>query len=472
MTMQPRQPLAQASRDLVSAELRHWIQAATGLLITDDNAAPVDLALRIQAEQLRLPPEQFRTRLMQGSIGAQPFIDEITTHESYFFRAREQMQLVVEQIIPERLRRAPGRRVRVLSLPCARGEEPYSLAILCEEVGIAPALVEIVGGDIAHACIETARSGVFGPLALRRTDPARAQRWFRPAAAQALRLDPRIVARVAFRRVNLLQDAERLLRGPFDIVFCENLLIYFDAATVERALAVIGRLLAEDGWLFVDHAEWNLPRRLFDMQEMAGRVGFRPKAMASPGGTPAQPGAGAGTQGMPLQPKPATAAAPETALQRPSVGSAAATPKATAARPRRLDSERQTLPAAARGWERQLQQAQADYGAKRFSEAMLGFERALRLQPDQPEALLGKARVLADCGEDIEAMETLESLLGGNLQAPNARPTQVQTDALGLMAVLLHKKGLRDLAVQYLRRVSMLDPAHPSLGLLGRRPDA
>jgi chemotaxis protein methyltransferase WspC len=90
----------------------------------------------------------------------------------------------------------------------------------------------------------------------------------------------------------------------------------------------------------------------------------------------------------------------------------------------------------------------------------------LRRHPDLPEALLGKARLLADCGEDIEALEALESLVAG---AAGSR--QVQADALGLMAVLLHKKGLKDLAAQYLRRVALLDPAHPSLRLLGRRAD-
>jgi chemotaxis protein methyltransferase WspC len=426
-------------------------------LITDDNAAPVDLALRIQAEQLRLPPETLRARLLSGAIGAQGFIDEITTHESYFFRAREQMQLVVERIIPERLRRAPGRRVRVLSLPCARGEEPYSLAILCEEAGLPPTLVEIVGGDIAHGCIESASAGVFGPLALRRTDPARAKRWFRPCAGQSLCLDPGIVGRVGFRRVNLLRDAERLLRGPFDIVFCENLLIYFDAANVDRALAVIGRLLAEDGWLFVDHAEWNLPRQRFDMQELDGRVGFRPRRSAGADAAAVEPVAPA-----PGPTPPSAPASPPGATWPTAAPSSRPTPP-----PSRRDASRAAgTQAADPDRQRQLRQAEADYAAKRFTEALLGFEQVLRRHPDLPEALLGKARLLADCGEDIEALEALESLVAG---AAGSR--QVQADALGLMAVLLHKKGLKDLAAQYLRRVALLDPAHPSLRLLGRRAD-
>jgi chemotaxis protein methyltransferase WspC len=481
MTQWPGDTDDGGGRDLVSAALRRWIRDATGLLITDDNAAPVDLALRVQAEQLRLTPEQLRGRLLSGAIGAQGFIDEITTHESYFFRAREQMQLVVERIIPERLRRAPGRRVRVLSLPCARGEEPYSLAILCEEAGIPATLVEIVGGDIAHGCIEAARAGVFGPLALRRTDPARAGRWFRRDAGQSLRLDPGIVGRVELRRVNLLRDAERLLRGPFDVVFCENLLIYFDADNVERALQVLERLLAEDGWLFVDHSEWNLPRERFRMQELDGRVGFRPRGttVAGRARVTERPARAAPVPAPAARATPAPAPAAG-APQAPATGrSAAAAPRpAAAAGP--AGSARRPRPGAAPGWRRQIEEAEAAYAHKRFPDALLGFEQVLRLRPALPEALLGKARVLADCGEDIEAMELLESLVaaGAAAQPPGAWPPdpspdagRVQVDALGLMAVLLHKKGLRDLAAQYLRRVSLLDPSHLALRLLGRRAD-
>jgi chemotaxis protein methyltransferase WspC len=445
----------------VSADLRRWIREVTGLLITDQNAAPVDLALRIQAQRLHIPPTELLRRLINGSIGAQGFIDEITTHESYFFRAREQMQLVVERLIPERLRRAPGRRVRVLSLPCARGEEPYSLAILLEEAGIPPTAVEIQGGDIAHACIEAAHAGVYGPLALRRTDPARAQRWFRRGGEQALYLDPDILARVGFRRVNLLRDAERLLRGPFDIVFCENLLIYFDTANVERALGIIARLLAGDGWLFVDHAEWNLPRALFRMQELAGRVGFRP-----PGVTPR--GRRHGIIAAATPPRPV---APATALPRaprdPPGERLPRSDELSATTPPQRIAPATTPP----GWRQQLELARAHYADKRFTEALLGFEQVLRLRPALPAALLGKARVLADCGEDFEALEALEALLSPEASAADAGDRSLQVDALSLMAVLLHKKGLGDLAAQYLRRVSMLDPHHVSLGLLERRCD-
>jgi chemotaxis protein methyltransferase WspC len=438
-------PGPRASTPALMLELRRWIRDATGLTITDQNAAPVDLAVRIQSERLRLEPMDFVRRLMGGKIGAQGFIDEITTHESYFFRAREQMQFVVERLIPERLQRAPGRQVRVLSLPCARGEEPYSLAILLAEAGIPSEAVEIVGGDIARSCVEEARAGIYSPLALRRTDPGRARRWFRAHGERGVALARDILPRVAFHRMNILSDAERLLRPPFDLVFCENLLIYFDTENVQRALQVIRRLLAEDGWLFVDYAEWQLPRALFRLQEMDGRVGFRPQRLP-PGGE---------------------------------VGSAVNRPHSR----RRLDTRRADSRAATEAATRVANDMQCEltrgadlYAAKRFTEALLAFEQVLRRDPQDPRALLGKARVLADCGEDFEALEILEQALAvadgqagqetsGRIDALSGQGRQ-RVEILALIAVLLHKKGLSDLAAQYLRRVSLLDPHHRALRLL------
>lgn len=428
------------------ADLRGWIREETGHTINDQNAAPVDLAVRIQSERLRLEPDEFVHRLLNGTIGPQGFIDEITTHESYFFRAREQMQLVVERLIPERLKRAPGRRVRVLSLPCARGEEPYSLAILLAEAGIPPEAVEIVGGDIARSCLEDARVGVYSQLALRRTDPGHAQRWFRSHGERGVALDGNIVPRVAFHRVNILQDAERLLRPPFDLVFCENLLIYFDAENVQRALRVIQRLLAEDGWLFVDYAEWQLPSKLFKMHEMDGRVGFRPHAVHQ---------SGAAEDDRPQRVR----------QYRPAPN-----------RGRHGGHGTEDRQAPAKDWQRQLARAADHYAAKRFTDALLAFDQVLRHHPREPDALLGRARVLADCGDDFEALEILEQALavvdaqadGVATDKSGATPAQFgqRVEILALMAVLLHKKGLRDLAAQYLQRVSLLDPHHRSLRLM------
>ena len=455
---------------LVGETLRAWIRARTGISITEQNQPPVELAIRLEAERHGLDPFVYLDRLLGGALPPQAFIDAITTNESYFFRALDQMRVTITRLIPDLMRRRPSQPARILSLPCARGEEPYSLAILCEEHRIPPRAVEIVAGDISATCLAAAQRGDYGPLALRRTDPTTAQRWFRPQGPRTYRLEPALLGRVSFHQVNLLEDAATVLARRFDVIFCENLLIYFDPETTTRALAVLGRLLEPDGWLFVDHAEWNIPREQFRMQELDGCVGFRPLGAAhpAPAGHPRRdpaPGATLPVQGprrtadgdRPPPPVTPTPAAPPRPAERPA-GPAAPRPAPTAPSP---------LPAA----HPRLAHAQAHYQAKRFAEALLAFNAILAGHPADARARLGKARVLADCGEDFEALEVTETLLHAVDEGELDLSPPDYVEALALIALLLHKKGLKDLAQGYLREIARRAPGHPSLGLLRPGPD-
>jgi len=446
----------------VAEPLRDWIRTRTGISITDQNQAPVELAVRLEAERHGLDPARYLQRLLSGGLPPQAFIDAVATNESYFFRSLEQMRVVVTRLIPQRLARRPGQPVRILSLPCARGEEPYSLAILCEEHRIPPQSVQLVGGDISATCVADAGRGRYSPLALRRTDPELARRWFTPAGSRAWQLEPALLPRVELRRLNLLADAEVVLARRFDIVFCENLLIYFDPATTVDALAVLGRLLVPDGWLFVDHAEWNIPRGAFRMQEFDGCVGFRPPGAPAAGESAAGPRTGRVADA----PSRGASTPSPTRIPAPPLPSKASGP---AASPVPLPRPARAVPAAPlRGsaLTTHLAAAQVHYRAKRFAEALSAFDAVLTADPGHPLARLGKARVLADCGEDFEALEIAESLLHGAAAGGLKLAPADQVEALVLMGLLLHKKGLKDLAQGYLREVKRHDPHHPSLGLL------
>lgn len=425
------------SEPLVTGGLIRWIRTVSGLAITADNQAPVELALRIEAERHGLTPKELSARLIAATLSPQRFIDEITTNESYFFRAREQMQVVISRLVPELLARRPSRPVRVLSLPCARGEEPYSLAIMLSEAKQPLGRVDIVGGDISATCIRDARLGLFSPLALRRTDAAHRQRWFRPVAGGKISLAPSILEQVQFHEVNLLENAQARLSGRFDIVFCENLLIYFDPETVDRALEMLSRLIEPDGWLFVDHAEWNIPGRRFRLQDLKGCVGFQPVAAARAATT-----------------KPVVAVQP---MVQPMPAAARRPPPAPRTRTRPPPAPRR------RGSADPLQAAWLAHEEKRFSEALLGFERVLKVRPGNSSARLGKALVLADCGEDFEALETAEALISGVDENELTSTGTDYVEALVLIALLLRKKGLSDLSRGYFDEIARRDPQHPSL---------
>ncbi len=437
---------------LVTASLREWLRAATGLSVSNENQAPVELALRIEAERCRLAPHDLVNRLVAGLIPAQGFIDEVTTHESYFFRAPEQMTLTAHRLVPELLRLEPHRRVRILSLPCARGEEPYSIAMLLAEHHVPDAAVEIVGMDICLSCLRDARRGRYSPLALRRTSNQRAQRWFTeehgPGGTRSLLLDAQIRQRVSWLHGNLLTNARHLLDGRFDIIFCENLLIYFDQASTERALDVLRSLLSPAGWLFVDHAEWSLPRACMRMQQIGGSVGFRPTSASAAAASP--------------RPAPApTPSLPQRTPAKPQPRRARREPYHPRPAARRAEPQAASPPSADQP--SMLDKAEALVRGKRFSEALLAFDRLLAIEPHHAGAALGRARVLADGGEDFEAIEQLEQLLQGIEGGRIGAAPRVHADVLALMAVLLRKKGLTALARDYLQELAGMDPSHPVL---------
>ncbi len=463
---------------IVSEALRAWIRARTGISITESNQAPVELAVRLEAERHGLAAPAYLDRLLGGRLPPQAFIDAVTTNESYFFRALDQMRVTVMRLIPDLIRHRGSRPVRILSLPCARGEEPYSLAILCEEHRIPPRAVELAAGDISATCLADARRGEYGPLAFRRTDPTTVQRWFTPRGPRTYRLEPALCGRVAFHQINLLEDAEAVLGQRFDIVFCENLLIYFDAETTAQALGVLARLLTPDGWLFVDPAEWNLPRAGFRMEELDGCVGFRPVGPEPPsvtgvGSSLAAPHPRSGAAPALAAPVPARPrsshrpGAPARALRRPVVPPPAPRPVAPLPVPPAPVAPPPLAPGAAHPL---LAHAEAHYQAKRFAEALLAYDAILAAAPGHALARLGRARVLADCGEDFEALETAESLVAGVDEGELRLPAADYVEALALIALLLHKKGLKSLAQGYLREIERRAPAHPSLGLLRPLP--
>jgi chemotaxis protein methyltransferase CheR len=177
----------------------------------------------------------------------------LTNNETYFFRERAQLKLLAGPVLDEILARGP--RVRVWSAACSSGEEPYSLAMTLLGTGrVQDAALTIRATDLSPRVLETAARGYYRALSFRATEPALIQRWFR-AQDDGFAIDERIKRLVSFGRLNLL-DAPRVgLEGPFDAIFCRNVLIYFDKPTQKRVVESFARALRPRGYLFLGHAE-------------------------------------------------------------------------------------------------------------------------------------------------------------------------------------------------------------------------
>jgi chemotaxis protein methyltransferase WspC len=157
----------------------------------------------------------------------------------------------------EWLRTHPEGVMRVLSLPCSTGEEPYSAAMALRDAGFPAERMRIDAFDISRRSLEHARRAVYGRNSFRGGNLDFRDRHFTPAGA-GWQLADALRQSVNFRQGNVLDASLETGAGTYDAVFCRNLLIYFDRATQDRAIATLTRMLAPKGWLFVGPSETGL----------------------------------------------------------------------------------------------------------------------------------------------------------------------------------------------------------------------
>jgi chemotaxis protein methyltransferase CheR len=177
----------------------------------------------------------------------------LSNNETYFFRERAQLKALAAGILDEFIKRSP--RVRLWSAACSSGEEAFSLAMTLIETGKIPdAMLSIRATDISPRVLELAEKGYYRALSFRATEPPMLHRWFR-AQGDGFAIDDRVKKLVSFGRLNLLDSARVAAEGPFDAIFCRNVLIYFDKPTQKRVVESFAKALRPGGYLFLGHAE-------------------------------------------------------------------------------------------------------------------------------------------------------------------------------------------------------------------------
>lgn len=182
---------------------------------------------------------------------------ELTVPETYFFRNIDQFRAFTEVVVPDRLRaRGEAKQLRILSLGCATGDEPYSLAILLREAALDPSWqVSIVAIDVNRVVLEKAMRGRFSRWALRETPADLQRRWFRQEGTDFV-LDEEIRRSVTFEEQNLVEATrEPWAAGAYDVVFWRNVMMYFAPPHAQAVVARVTRALAPGGYLFLGHAE-------------------------------------------------------------------------------------------------------------------------------------------------------------------------------------------------------------------------
>lgn len=189
---------------------------------------------------------------------AERLVNSFTVNETYFLREEHQLRALSREILPEIvLRRGPGDRVRIWSVPCSTGEEPYSIAIwLLENWAMVDAYnIEILGSDIDTDALAAAIHGEYGERALARLSPELLARYFDPAKDGRRRIIEDLRESVRYTTANLVDAESMAAQGRFDVILCRNVLIYFDEASRADAARNLYAALAPGGFLLLGHTE-------------------------------------------------------------------------------------------------------------------------------------------------------------------------------------------------------------------------
>ncbi|WP_254073835.1 protein-glutamate O-methyltransferase CheR [Burkholderia sp. S171] len=185
-------------------------------------------------------------------------INAVTVNETYFYREDHQLRCMTNDLLADRLKhKARGETIRIWSVPCSTGEEPFSIAIwLLENWRLVDQYdIEIVGSDIDTTVMEKAHAGVFGKRALMRLTDDLVRRYFEPQGAEIWKIIEELRQSVLFTPVNLVDPVETRRHGRFDIIFCRNVLIYFDDASRRVAAENLYENLMPGGFICLGHTE-------------------------------------------------------------------------------------------------------------------------------------------------------------------------------------------------------------------------
>jgi chemotaxis protein methyltransferase WspC len=380
--------------------------------------------------------------LVERGDEVQALVEEVVVPESWFFRDDRPFEILAGFTRDGWFADLARKPLTALSIPCAGGEEPYSIAMTLLEAGLPRDRFRVDAVDVSARAVARAIAGVYGPNAFRGTATAARSGYFREHNG-AFTVDASIRSTVRFHLGNLLDPALFADHPPFDVVFCRNLLIYLDDESRARAFATLARLIADGGLLFLGHADRMdaLEETPFQPTGDKGAFAFRKggardgkRSKSKPPVSPLPPGEGSGKRGAASSP-----------TRKPVSG------RAGLALPIAHDRQGKPYPT----------------GRPSPHPGPLAGGEGGRKESASVEArstILDRASSLADLGRYGEATGLVEGLIrGGGAGAP----------AYFLLGLIAQAAGLRDRAEGHYLKAIYLDPQHDeallALALLARR---
>jgi chemotaxis protein methyltransferase CheR len=238
--------------------LRKLLRDQSGLDLSTDKQYLIESRLLPLARKAGLPGISDLVQKMKGGSNAliTQVVEAMTTNETFFFRDKIPFEHFRDTIMPEMLKlRAARKSLRIWCAAGSTGQEPYSLAMCLKEMSAALSgwRVEILATDLSQEVLEKSRTGIYSQFEVQRGLPIQMLVKYFKQIGELWQINPDIRGMVAHRQLNLLHDFGQL--GSFDVIFCRNVLIYFDQETKANIFGRLARSMETDGFLVLGAAE-------------------------------------------------------------------------------------------------------------------------------------------------------------------------------------------------------------------------
>lgn len=241
--------------------LRKVVTQSTGIVLAEHKRDMVYGRLSRRLRALKLASFSDYCSLIKDGDETEmvELVNAITTNLTSFFREPHHFEFLKKMVLPKLMQiNQATRRIRIWSAGCSTGEEPYTLAMTVREVIPASSGwdVRILATDLDSNVVDTARAGVYREDRVNGITPERQRRWLKKGRGEhqgMVRVSPELQDMITFKQLNLLHEWP--MRGPFDVIFCRNVVIYFDKNTQKKLFGRYADLLSDYGNLFIGHSE-------------------------------------------------------------------------------------------------------------------------------------------------------------------------------------------------------------------------
>jgi len=284
-------PLQAAAASIFSDEeflkFREFFYRKTGIMFAENKRYFVDKRIleRMAGANLRSFAEYFnRVRFQASGVELQALVNSMTVNETYFYREDYQLQCLVRSLMPEIAKSSSkGDTIKIWSIPCSTGEEPYSIALYLLEywAQVDDFNIEIVASDIDTEVLEKARRGVYGERALQHVSADTIKKYMTPTKDGQHQIIDAIRSSIKFSQLNILETINERTHAGFDVVFCRNMLIYFDDLSRREAAEAIFTAMNPGGFVCLGHSE-SMSRisSLFNMRKFPEAIVYQKPALS------------------------------------------------------------------------------------------------------------------------------------------------------------------------------------------------